>query len=214
MLPVAAGGVGHELRDAQIKHDIKKDVGTKPGRSAQPPQRQASDDPKGRSAELAQLDGNVEKDLAGLTLDDKNGSSTGDEVIKAARERNADVKAILGGASGTGHATALDGSRSSVDFSMRPLPTGPTEVDAVTGKVLRNAAGEEVGVAPENTGALMLDMSGYKVDKEKEAKEEEVDKRLGEELTPSSLGIDSSKPRLGVFSPSSQYLPCFPLYRG
>ncbi|GAA6018276.1 hypothetical protein JCM11491_005138 [Sporobolomyces phaffii] len=190
MLPVAAGGVGHELRDAQIKHDLKKDVGAqsdKPAKLA----RQASDDPKGRKAEIGQMDRNVAEDLAGMSIQDEKASSTGDEVIKAARKQNADVEAILGGASGTGHAMSLDGSRSSVDFSMRPLPTGPTEIDKATGKVLRNAAGEEVGVAPENTGALMLDMSGYKVDKEKEAKEEEVDRRLGEELAPSALGIDS-----------------------
>ena len=193
MLPLAAGGVGHELRDAKIKHDIKKDVSGSSRTNGTGPKRQKSEDPKGRSAEIAQLDGDMEKDLAGMSLEENGASSTGDEVIKAAREKNADVQEILGGHAGTGHATAHDGSQSSVDFSMRPLPTGPTEVDAVTGKVLRNAAGEEVGVAPENTGALMLDMSGYKVDKEKEAREEEVDRRLGEELTPSTLGIDASE---------------------
>lgn len=205
MLPVAAGGVGHELRDAKIKHDIKKDVGASPAsaRSASLTRPSTEEDPKGRKAELGQINGDVEKGLRGLSLDDDDNdggrqvtSSTADEVIKAARRQNADVQAVLGGKSGTGRATnAVDGSRSSIDFSMRPLPTGQTEIDAVTGKVLRNAAGEEVGVAPENTGALMLDMSGYKVDKEsKEAKEEEVDRRLGEELTPSTLGIDSSEP--------------------
>jgi len=193
MLPLATGGVGHELRDAKIKHDIKKDVSGNSRSNGTGPKRQKSEDPKGRSAEIAQLDGEMEKDLAGMTLEENGASSTGDEVIKAARKKNADVQEILGGPSGMGHATAHDGSQSSVDFSMRPLPTGPPEVDAVTGKVLRNAAGEEVGVAPENTGALMLDMSGYKVDKEKEAREEEVDRRLGEELTPSTLGIDASK---------------------
>ncbi|GAA6064210.1 hypothetical protein JCM10212_001623 [Sporobolomyces blumeae] len=189
MLPIATSGVEHEFRDAKLKHDIRKDAGAKTQDLGQT--RRNSDDPKGRKAEQGALDGHVEEDLAGLTLEEKGGRSTADEVVEVARERNSDVKAILGGSSGTGHATASDGSRSSVDFSMKPLPTGPSEVDAVTGKILRNAAGEEVGVAPENTGALMLDMSGYKVDRENQAKEEEVDQRLGEEVRPLALGIDA-----------------------
>ncbi|GAA5922827.1 phosphatidate phosphatase PAH1 [Sporobolomyces koalae] len=194
MLPfAAAGNVGHEIRDAKLKHDFKKDVAAGAGGTATESGliRPSSEDPKGRKAETGRIDPDVEERLAGMSIDGKTMRSTGDEVIKAAREQNADVEAILGGSSGTGLATSHDGMRGSVDFSMRPLPTGPSDIDVATGKILRNAAGEEVGVAPANTGALMLDMSGYKVDKEKEAREEEVDQRIGEELAPTMLGINA-----------------------
>ncbi|GAA5862364.1 hypothetical protein JCM1840_004158 [Sporobolomyces johnsonii] len=191
---VAANGAGHALRDAKLKHDFRKGNGGSGQDLGE--SRESEHDLKGHEKEHAQVDKEVREDLEGMSLQDRHGSETpplgtGDEVIQAARERNADVRAILGGPGGTGHASNPDGTPSIHEFSLKPFPTGSAEVSVQhSGKVLRNAAGDEVGVAPEDTGALMLDMSGYKVGKEKEEKEEGVEERLRQEVSPSTLGID------------------------
>ncbi|GAA6038625.1 hypothetical protein JCM8097_009453 [Rhodosporidiobolus ruineniae] len=152
----AARHIGHDLRDAELRHQMRDEYDRR--------RRSNRDehDLKGEPAELGQVDKGVRADLEGLSLEDRADGeqtpplSTGDEVIAAARDRNKDVRELLGGKGGVGHAQSFDGSVApEVDFSMRPFPTG----------VHHEAA------APEQSGALMLDMSGYKVGGEKEGNE-------------------------------------------
>ncbi|GAA6002640.1 hypothetical protein JCM10207_007606 [Rhodosporidiobolus poonsookiae] len=183
----AAKGVGHGLRDAELKAKLKEE-----GHQRRRSERDEHD-LKGEPAVVGAVGKDLREDLEGLSLDDQSTPplSTGDEVIQAARHRNQDVRDVLGGRGGVGHARSFDGSADpSLDYSMRPFPTGEMKVDA--DRVLKDANGEEIAAPPENTGALMLDMSGYKVGDDKEA--QRVGKKTEEELESGStdlhLGLD------------------------
>ncbi|GAA5827197.1 hypothetical protein JCM11251_001166 [Rhodosporidiobolus azoricus] len=181
----AAKGIGHDLRDAELRQQYKEDRSRR--------SNEEEHNLKGEPAALSQVPTGMREDLEGLRLDDREQTppfSTGDEVIAAARERNKDVREMLGGKGGVGHARSFDGAADpSLDFSMRPFPTGEMKVDA--DKVLRKD-GEEVGAPPEHTGALMLDMSGYKMDGGKAAKGEEKGEELESHSTDLVLGLDEN----------------------
>ncbi|GAA5888764.1 hypothetical protein JCM6882_002843 [Rhodosporidiobolus microsporus] len=181
----AMKGVGHEIRDAELRHQFR---GERRRRS-----ERDEHDLKGEPAELGQVPTDMRADLEGLSLEDQRTPplSTGDEVIQAARERNQDVRNILGGKGGIGHARSFDGKADpSLDYSMRPFPTGEMKVDS--DKVLKSKDGQEISAPPENTGALMLDMSGYKMEQGKEAKGEQAEKELESQSTDLVLGLDET----------------------
>lgn len=162
-----------ELHDAHLRARAQ---GASPG-GAERRRRSLRDehDLKGEPQEVGQPSESMRADLAGLSLDgDKrdgqadphHSDQTGDAVIRSARDRDADVRAMLGGKEGLGYAVGADGRPAEHEFSLRPFATGETKVDV--GKHLRTSSGHEIGSAPENAGSLMLDMSGYKLDPGKE----------------------------------------------
>ncbi|GAA5997262.1 phosphatidate phosphatase PAH1 [Rhodotorula paludigena] len=162
-----------ELHDARLRARAQA---ASPG-TAERRRRSLRDehDLKGEPQELGQPSESMRADLAGLSLDgDKrdgqadphHSDQTGDAVIRSARDRDADVRAMLGGKEGLGYAVGADGRPAEHEFSLRPFATGETKVDV--GKHLRTSSGHEIGSAPENAGSLMLDMSGYKLDPGKE----------------------------------------------
>lgn len=160
-----------ELHDASLRRQVKEDA--QGGKTAR--RRSARDeyDLKGGPVELGQPDQSLQAGLNGLSLDDRRegqkatdtSEETGDAVIRAARHRNADVRALLGGKDGLGDAVDGTGDRRP-SFSTKRLPTGEFKIDS--GPLLRDAQGHEYGGAPEDTGALVLDVSGYKLESEKD----------------------------------------------
>ncbi|GAA5855085.1 hypothetical protein JCM8547_002374 [Rhodosporidiobolus lusitaniae] len=178
---ITMNGIWHGLRDAELKSKIKEDV----DRRRRP--NRDEHDLKGEPAELGQVDKGLREDLEGLSLDgSKKGRSTpplstGDEVIQAARERNKDVRAIL-------HPKrhSQDESDPTLDLTTKSQSGGDIKVDS--DKLLRSH-GQELGAAPENTGALMLDMSGYKMgEKDEKGKGKQVEEE--EQSTDLVLGLD------------------------
>ncbi|GEM06033.1 lipin 1 [Rhodotorula toruloides] len=159
-----------ELRDASLRRQVKEEAGGKTGR-----RRSARDeyDLKGEPAEVGQPDDRLQAGLNGLSLNDHRegqkptdtSEETGDAVIRAARHRNADVRALLGGKDGLGDAIDGTGDRRP-SFSTKRFPTGELKIDS--DQLLRDAQGHEYGGAPEDTGGLMLDVSGYKLESEKD----------------------------------------------
>lgn len=181
-----------ELHDARLKHQFRDDASN----SRHPHRGDSTSDYqlKGEGAEVGQPDDDLRNRLAGFSVDDPDAphEETGDAVIEAARRKNADVKAVLGGKDGIGHAVAADGTIArDKDFSLEHYPTGEVHLDA--DRILRDARGERGNAAPEDTGALMLDMSGYKVEDEKDeikAKSKRAEQELEGEV--SRMGIDES----------------------
>ncbi|BGO99118.1 lipin Ned1 [Rhodotorula toruloides] len=159
------------LHDASLRRQVKEEAsGGKTGR-----RRSARDeyDLKGEPAEVGQPDDRLQAGLNGLSLDDRRegqkptdtSEETGDAVIRAARHRNADVRALLGGKDGLGDAVDGTGDRRP-SFSTKRFPTGELKINS--DQLLRDAQGHEYGGAPEDTGGLMLDVSGYKLESEKD----------------------------------------------
>lgn len=182
-----------EAHDSHLKHRVRGEAGS-PGRSSK---RGSMSEYglKGGRADIGQPDGDLRDDLAGISLDDPaaNGTEeTGDAVIAAAREHNADVSALLGGKDGLGHPVAADGTIDREhDFSLEHQPTGQLRLE--TDGVARDARTQRLSSAPEDTGALMLDMSGYKVEDEKDemrAKSKRAEQELEGDV--SRMGIDES----------------------
>ncbi|BGP52629.1 lipin Ned1 [Rhodotorula sphaerocarpa] len=180
-----------EAHDSHLKHRVRGEAGS-PGRSSK---RGSMSEYglKGGRADIGQPDGDLRDDLAGISLDDPaaNGTEeTGDAVIAAAREHNADVSALLGGKDGLGHPVAADGTIDREhDFSLEHQPTGQLRLE--TDGVARDARTQRLSSAPEDTGALMLDMSGYKVEDEKDemrAKSKRAEQELEGDV--SRMGID------------------------
>lgn len=159
------------LHDASLRRQVKEEAsGGKTGR-----RRSARDeyDLKGEPAEVGQPDDRLQAVLNGLSLEEHRegqqptdtSEETGDAVIRAARHRNADVRALLGGKDGLGDAVDGTGDRRP-SFSTKRFPTGELKINS--DHLLRDAQGHEYGGAPEDTGALMLDVSGYKLESEKD----------------------------------------------
>ncbi|GAA5986692.1 hypothetical protein JCM11641_001364 [Rhodosporidiobolus odoratus] len=187
----AAKGVGHELRDAELRGKLKEDLDRRRGSDRD------GHDLKGEPAALAQVDAGLRADLEGLNLEDREGTpplSTGDEVIAAARERNKDVRDLLDENEGARHCLSFDdpstSTSSALDHSLKPFPKSDMKVDP--SKVLKRPDGEEIAAPPEEKGALMLDMSGYKMAKakEEENKVKQDEAELEAESTDLVLGLD------------------------
>ncbi|GAA5925131.1 hypothetical protein JCM3775_006374 [Rhodotorula graminis] len=163
------------LRDAQLKGRVKEEGSGGAGEGGRPrPRRSLRDenDLKGETATVPQPDETMRAQLNGLDLDadvrdgqndPDESEQTGDAVIRAARHRDADMRALLLSKEGA-HAAAADGT---LDLAARDFK--PLEHDG------------EVGAAPEQSGALMLDMSGYKVPGEKNGLEDKAT-RVEQEL--------------------------------
>jgi len=181
------------LRDAQLKGRVKEEStgGADSGRPR--PRRSIRDehDLKGEPATVAQPDETMRAQLNGLDLDadvrdgqndPDESEQTGDAVIRAARHRDADMRALLLSKEGA-HAATADGT---LDLAARDFK--PLEHDG------------EVGAAPEQSGALMLDMSGYKVPGEKNGLEDKAT-RVEQELEGSvDLLLDESASLSFTFS--------------
>lgn len=189
---IAATGVAalkrptQELHDARLKDRYRQDATD--SRHVSSRSSLSEYDLKGGGVDIGQPDDKVRNRLAGMSLEDEE--ETGDIVIAAAREKNSDVRSVLGGKGGLGHPVAADGT---VDrehsFSLEHYATGKNRLDP--DGVLRDARS---AAAPEDTGALMLDMSGYKVEDEKDeirAKSKRAEQELEGEV--SKMGIDESE---------------------
>ncbi|GAA5867929.1 hypothetical protein JCM3774_004727 [Rhodotorula dairenensis] len=179
-----------EIHDARLKHRFRDDASS--SRHAYGRDSTSEYQLKGEGAEVAQPDDDLRNRLAGFSVSDSEGArdETGDAVIEAARRKNADVKAVLGGKDGIGHAVAADGTIArDKSFSLEHYPTGEVHLDA--DRILRDARGDRGNAAPEDTGALMLDMSGYKVEDDKD-EIKATSKRAEQELEGevSRMGID------------------------
>lgn len=163
------------LKDQKLTKLVRKE-----GRGE--PEEGADEELEGEaSQELGELEKGMREDLEGLSLDKKTeeeaSNFVGDDVRIAAREKDADVRNVLGGPGGLGRARSADGELAG-SFSLAPSPTGSHEVGE-----LDYFGGEEIGHAPEKSGGtfrflgeartelsesifsdLMLDMSGYKIE--------------------------------------------------
>lgn len=120
----------HGFRDQELKKAVKESSGEKV------PKREHEDDEhavkgeeglRGQSTvedtqELGQLVKGMREKLEGLELEDR--PEPGDEVRKAAKKRNADVRSVLGGTDGIGKATSHDGTEADSAFSLKPSRTG------------------------------------------------------------------------------------------
>jgi hypothetical protein len=174
-----------EIHDARLKHKFRDDAS-----SSRQSRAGSEHNLKGEGADFGQPDDDLRNRLAGASLDDTQ--ETGDAVIEAARRKNADLKTVLGGKDGIGNAVAADGTIArDKSFSLEHYPTGELHLDA--DQILRDARGDRGNAAPEDTGGLMLDMSGYKVEDEKDeikAKSKRAEQELEGEV--SRMGIDDS----------------------
>ncbi|TKA53096.1 hypothetical protein B0A53_03976 [Rhodotorula sp. CCFEE 5036] len=172
-----------EIHDARLKHKFRDDAS-----SSRQSRAGSEHNLKGEGADFGQPDDDLRNRLAGASLDDTQ--ETGDAVIEAARRKNADLKTVLGGKDGIGNAVAADGTIArDKSFSLEHYPTGELHLDA--DQILRDARGDRGNAAPEDTGGLMLDMSGYKVEDEKDeikAKSKRAEQELEGEV--SRMGID------------------------
>ncbi|GAA5981356.1 hypothetical protein JCM10908_004080 [Rhodotorula pacifica] len=176
-----------EFHDARLKHRFREDAS-----GAQRRDSTSDYQLKGEGAEVGQPEDDVRNKLAGISLNDSKAPSeeTGDAVIEAARRKNADTKALLGGRDGGGETVAADGTLAhDKGPSLEHYQNDELHLDA--DQILRDARGERGNAAPEDTGALMLDMSGYKVEAEKDeikAKSKGAEQELESEV--SRMGID------------------------
>lgn len=172
-----------DLRDAQLKGRVKEESNGEEQR----PRRSLRDehDLKGEPATVPQPDESMRAKFDGLGLnegkrdgqnDPAESEQTGDAVIRAARYRDADMRALLVGKEGVhGHAATADGT---LDLATRDFAALGHEGD--------------VGAAPEQTGALMLDMSGYKVPEEKRRLKDKSAQGEQEIEGPADLVLDES----------------------
>lgn len=183
---IAMNSIAGGLHDIGARRKYKADLSRRTS-------QRGENDVKGDTAEQGQVGKELREDLEGLSLDDRDGAqtpplSTGDEVIQAARERNQDVRDILDKSSGKQEGTADP----TLGLATQSSPkSGDMQVDA--DKMLKSKDGE-IAAAPENTGALMLDMSGYKLAKDEE-KDEGASANVGteeEDSTDLVLGLDDS----------------------
>lgn len=162
-------GIGkHSLRDHKLKaavrnraddddNDLAAEMEADKGKgNALPPKRtQDEDNLRGESSVedtqgLGQLEERMREDLQGVSLQDRD---PGQEVREAARDKNSDVRSVLGGSQGLGRATSYDGSPGPEEFSLKPRPTGPLDLDGP--KVSPDALGVDLASPPERSGGAL-----------------------------------------------------------
>lgn len=78
---------------------------------------------------ISQLDKDMRSKLQGMSLDDESRVEPGEEVRLAARERETDVRKILGGRDGVGHKTDHESLPLDADFSLKKSRTGSYSLD-------------------------------------------------------------------------------------
>ncbi|ORY90269.1 Lipin/Ned1/Smp2-domain-containing protein [Leucosporidium creatinivorum] len=173
----------HGFRDQELKKAVKESSGEKvPTREHDNEEHAVKGEEglRGQSTvedtqELGQLEKGMREKLEGLELEDR--PEPGDEVRKAARKRNEDVRSVLGGTDGIGKATSYDGTETDSRFSLKPSPTGLQQ--SVEEPVFKDLPIPDYPQTPslEQTGDLMLDMSGYKIDAADDEKDGESTSR-------------------------------------
>lgn len=134
----------HGFRDHQLKDAVRKARGGKSAEEESSPTHELESKDEHEHAvkgeeglrgqrtvedtqELGELEKGMREQLEGLELKEK--LDVGEEVRKAAKERNKDVKSVLGGSGGVGCATTHDGQETERSFSLKPAVTGLHSVE-------------------------------------------------------------------------------------
>lgn len=131
------GVAKHGFRDAKLKDAVRHSNQGSPAPSMRLDQEgehavKGEEGLRGQSTvedtqELGQLEKTMRDKLEGVSLEDR--PEPGDEVRVAAREKNRDVRTVLGGRNGLGHETAHNGEAGDSEFSLKKAPTGLHSVE-------------------------------------------------------------------------------------
>lgn len=154
------GVIKHGPRDAELKKAVKKESGSEGKAAGATVGNGGSEfDLKGEEGvgsqnnvedpqEVGKLETAMREKLHGVSLKDR--PEPGDEVMLDARAKNKDVRDILGGREGTGHATSHQGNPLDAAFSLNTSRTGSHSLDDPM--LADNLLRRDLGSAPEQTG--------------------------------------------------------------
>lgn len=126
------GVVKHGFRDAKLKDAVRHSNQGSP-KTETPLDKEGEHAVKGEEGlrgqstvedtqELGQLEKSMREKLEGVSLEER--PEPGDEVRVAAREKNKDVRSVLGGREGLGRATTSNGAAADSTFSLKLSATG------------------------------------------------------------------------------------------